>query len=122
MWKDFLLALQFLTIIRVRTTPPFGERSFGRSAAFFPLVGTMLGAIVWGVDRALTEVCPFSLRNLVAVAVLAVLSRGLHFDGLADSADGLFGSHDPEGRLSIMKDSRIGTFGTLALVGVVLFK
>jgi adenosylcobinamide-GDP ribazoletransferase len=43
-------------------------------------------------------------------------------DGLADSADGLFGGHDPERRLAIMKDSRIGTFGTLALLGVILFK
>ena len=64
----------------------------------------------------LQEVCPSSLRNLLVVAALALLSRGLHFDGLADSADGLFGGYDREHRLAIMKDSRIGTFGTLALL------
>ena len=122
MLNEFLLALQFLTIIQVKKTVPFDDRSFGRSAAFFPLVGALLGALVWGIDIALQNVCPLALRNLILVAVLAILSRGLHFDGLADSADGLFGSHDRERRLAIMKDSRIGTFGTLALLGVVLFK
>jgi adenosylcobinamide-GDP ribazoletransferase len=119
---EFLLALQFLTILPIKTTLPFGERSFGRSAAFFPLVGVILGALVWGGDRVLQEVCPSSLRNLLVVAAFALLSRGLHFDGLADSADGLFGGHDRERRLAIMKDSRIGTFGTLTLLSVVLFK
>ena len=122
MLNEFLLALQFLTIIQIKKTLPFDERSFGRSAAFFPLVGAILGTLVWGIDIALQNVCPLALRNLILVAVLAILSRGLHFDGLADSADGLFGSHDREHRLAIMKDSRIGTFGTLALLGVVLFK
>ena len=122
MLNEFLLALQFLTIIQIKKTLPFDERSFGRSAAFFPLVGAILGTLVWGIDIALQNVVPLALRNLILVAVLAILSRGLHFDGLADSADGLFGSHDRERRLAIMKDSRIGTFGTLALLGVVLFK
>ena len=122
MFGELLLALQFLTILRIKTTLPFDERSFGRSARFFPLVGAILGVVVWGGDRVLQEVCPSSLRNLLVVAALALLSRGLHFDGLADSADGLFGGHDRERRLAIMKDSRIGTFGTLALLSVVLFK
>ena len=122
MLNEFLLALQFLTIVQIKKTLPFDERSFGRSAAFFPLIGAILGAIVRGIDIALQNVVPLALRNLTLVAALGILSRGLHFDGLADSADGLFGSHDRERRLAIMKDSRIGTFGALALLGVVLFK
>lgn len=122
MHAEFLLALQFLTIIQIKKTLPFADRMFGRSAAFFPLVGALLGMLVWGVDGVLQNVVPFALRNLILVAALSILSRGLHLDGLADSADGLFGSHDRERRLAIMKDSRIGTFGTLILVGVVLFK
>jgi len=120
--NEFLLALQFLTIFQLKKTLPFDERSFGCSAAFFPVVGIILGALAWGVDTLLQSFVPLTLRNLILVAVLAILSRGLHFDGLADSVDGLFGSHDREHRLAIMKDSRIGTFGTLALLGVVLFK
>jgi adenosylcobinamide-GDP ribazoletransferase len=119
---EFLLALQFLTIIHITQALPFDERSFGRSVAFFPLVGALLGALVWAVDIVLQGIVPLTLRNLTLVAALALLSRGLHFDGLADSADGLFGSYDRDRRLAIMKDSRIGTFGTLALVGVVLCK
>jgi adenosylcobinamide-GDP ribazoletransferase len=120
--REFLLALQFLTIIQIKPTLPFDRFVFGHSAAFFPLIGAIVGAIVWGVDRALALVCPSSLQNVVIVALLTILSRGLHADGLADSADGLFGGHDRERRLAIMKDSRIGTFGALALLGVVLFK
>lgn len=122
MFSELLLAVQFLTILQVKKTLPFDEHSFGRSAAFFPLVGVILGGIVWGGDSMLQDICPAVLRNLLVVAAFAILSRGLHFDGLADSADGLFGGHDRERRLAIMKDSRIGTFGTLALLGVILFK
>ena len=120
--NEFLAALQFLTIIQLAPTLPFEERAFGRSAAFFPVVGALLGVIVWGIDGVLQPLCPVTLRNLLLVAALAILSRGLHFDGLADSADGLLGSHDRARRLAIMKDSRIGTFGALALIGIVLFK
>ncbi len=122
MLNEFLLALQFLSVIQIKKTLPFDERAFGRSAAFFPLVGAILGIIVWGVDITFQPFVPPSLRNLIVVAVFAMLSRGLHFDGLADSADGLLGSHDRERQLAIMKDSRIGTFGALVLVGVLLFK
>src|SRR5262245_2018026 len=120
--SEFLLALQFLTVIQFTKTLPFDEHTFGRSAAFFPLVGVIIGAIVWGADRVLVLMGPSSLQSLMIVALLTILSRGLHVDGLADSADGLFGGHDPERRLAIMKDSRIGTFGVLALLGIVLFK
>lgn len=120
--REFLLALQFLTIIPIKPTLPFDRYAFGHSAAFFPLVGALIGAIVWGADRALALMCPPSLQSLMIVTLLTILSRGLHIDGLADSADGLFGGHDPERRLAIMKDSRIGTFGALAVLSVVLFK
>lgn len=58
----------------------------------------------------------------MAIAALAIFSRGLHLDGLADSADGVFGGRDRQHRLDIMKDSRIGTFGALALMGILLLK
>lgn len=122
MRTELLSALQFLTIFQLTKTLPFDERLFGRSSAYFPVVGLILGAFVWGADTLLQKTFPPTLRNLVLVVALVILSRGLHLDGLADSADGLFGGLDRERRLSIMKDSRIGTFGTLALISVVLFK
>ena len=122
MITEFLIALQFLTIIRLRNTAPFAHDTLGRAGAFFPAVGFSLGVIVWGLDSVLSLFLPYSLSNIFVVAALAWLSRGLHLDGLADSADGLLGSMDRRQSLAIMKDSRIGVFGTLALLGVVLLK
>jgi adenosylcobinamide-GDP ribazoletransferase len=119
---EFLIALQFLTIIRLKETLPFDDSALGRSAIFFPLVGLLIGSITWGLDRGLRSFCPIGLRNILVVAALAILSRGLHLDGLADSADGLLGSSERQRSLAIMKDSVIGTFGALALIGVLLLK
>ena len=120
--REFLIALQFLTIFSIRKTVPFDEVGFGRSAAFFPLVGGLIGGLVWSLDLLLTPICPPMIRSVLLTAALAVCSRGLHLDGLADSADGFFGGRDRQHCLDIMKDSRIGTFGALALVGVLLLK
>lgn len=122
MFREFVIALQFLTIFSIRKTLPFDEVGFGRSAAFFPLVGVLIGGLVWGLDLMLSSVCPAALRSVIVTAGLAILSRGLHLDGLADSADGIFGGRDRQHCLDIMKDSRIGTFGVLALTGVLLLK
>jgi adenosylcobinamide-GDP ribazoletransferase len=119
---EFLIAFQFLTVITVRKTLPFDEVAFGRSAAFFPLVGGIMGGIVWALDRILSPFVPPTLLSVVLTMMLAILSRGLHLDGLADSADGFFGGRDRQHCLDIMKDSRIGTFGALALTGVLLLK
>jgi adenosylcobinamide-GDP ribazoletransferase len=120
--REFLIALQFLTIFSIRKTLPFDEVGFGRSAAFFPLIGGILGGLVWSLDLFLTPACPSAIRSVLLTAALAIFSRGLHLDGLADSADGFFGGRDRQHRLDIMKDSRIGTFGVLALAGVLLLK
>ena len=122
MFREFLIALQFLTIFTIRKTLLFDEVGFGRSAAFFPLIGGIIGGLVWSLDLILTPVCPTVIRSILLTAALAVFSRGLHLDGLADSADGFFGGRDRQHCLDIMKDSRIGTFGVLALTGVLLLK
>ena len=121
-FREFLIAFQFLTIFSIRKTLPFDEVGFGRSAAFFPLVGGIIGGLVWSLDLLLPLVCPPAIRSVLLTAALAIFSRGLHLDGLADSADGFFGGRDRQHCLDIMKDSRIGTFGVLALAGVLLLK
>jgi adenosylcobinamide-GDP ribazoletransferase len=121
-FREFLIAFQFLTIFSIRKTLPFDEVGFGRSAAFFPLIGGIIGGFVWSLDLILTPVCPPVIRSVLLTAALAIVSRGLHLDGLADSADGFFGGRDRQHCLDIMKDSRIGTFGVLALTGVLLLK
>lgn len=122
MFTEFLVALQFLTIVRLRATATFEVDTLGRAGAFFPLVGLLLGTTLWGIDKLLAVFAPFSLVNIVLIAALVGFTRGLHLDGVADSADGLWGSMEKQRSLRIMKDSRIGTFGALALIGVLVLK
>lgn len=122
MLTEFFVALQFLTIIRIRTGLPFDDQTLGRSGAFFPAVGVLIGGIVWMLQQEIFLFFPFPLSAVFLLIALIVLSRGLHLDGVADSADGLFGGSDPQRRLAIMKDSRIGVFGALALISLILLK
>lgn len=122
MLTEFFVALQFLTVIRIRTTLPFDEDTLGRAGAYFPIVGVLIGSVVWMLDHGLSLFLPPALSTVLIILALIILSRGLHLDGLADSADGLFGSSDPQRSLTIMKDSRIGVFGALALLSILLVK
>jgi adenosylcobinamide-GDP ribazoletransferase len=98
------------------------HRAAGAGSAWaWPLVGAALGALAAGVASAalMTGVTPGVTAALV-LATMALLTGGLHEDGLADTADGLFGGWTKQRRLEIMKDSRIGSYGMLALMLVTL--
>jgi adenosylcobinamide-GDP ribazoletransferase len=114
------VALIFLTRLPV----PFDGRAdpveLARSVAWFPLVGALVGlagGAAYGL--AATAGLPPHLAALPALAATILLTGALHEDGLADSADGL-GGRDPERRLLIMRDSRIGSYGTIALALALL--
>jgi len=113
----FACAVQFLTRLPVRT-PRFEPGDVYRSAAYFPLVGQVVGAISAGVWIAASQVWQGLIPALLAVTAGILLTGALHEDGLADTADGL-GGHDRQSRLAIMKDSRAGTYGVVALVLVL---
>lgn len=112
------LALAFLTVIPVR--PRGGARPLGEAAVWFPLVGALVGGLA-GATRFYGEVLfgP-AVASVLALVVLAALTGALHQDGLADCADGLGAHGDRARRLSVMRDSAIGTFGTLALLAWAL--
>jgi len=114
--KLLFCALQFLTRIPVPQFPDFDTEWTTRSAKYFPLVGALVGAIcaavLWGAHQLWTSPLP----ALLAVTAGIVITGAFHEDGLADAVDGLAGGRDAAHRLTIMKDSRIGTYGTLALV------
>lgn len=83
----------------------------------FPLVGVLVGAIVGAVAGAAGLLgLPPLVGGFLAVAAGLFATGALHEDGLADCADGFWGGRDPDRRLDIMRDSRIGTYGTLALI------
>jgi len=118
--KSFLAAIAFLTRLPIRA--PFTAEDVGRGAIFFPLVGAGIGGLQWALwSGAVGYLTPLVAATLV-VAFGAWLTRGLHWDGLADFVDGLGGGWTREDALRIMKDSRIGAFGGLALILVVVLK
>lgn len=119
---DPLLAVEFLTVVRVRGWRPVAAETLARAQAFYPLVGLGLGAVLVLVDAALGGTLAAGALAAVLVGGLAVATRGLHLDGLADTFDGLLGGRDPAQRLEIMRDPRLGSFGVSALVLVVLLK
>lgn len=119
--RSLLAAFQFLTILPVKIA--LDEGDFERSPKWFPLVGLILGALTILGDGALTFLgFKGVLRSILTVGLLAALSGGLHLDGLADSADGFLSARPKERILEIMRDSRIGTMGVLALVFLLAVK
>jgi adenosylcobinamide-GDP ribazoletransferase len=114
--KNRLLgSLQFLTVL------PLGGQtaSPGESALFFPMVGALLGASTGALFAGALTVLGRSLSALIALAWLAAITGCLHEDGLADVADAVRAGRTREKIMLILKDSRIGTYGALALVVTV---
>lgn len=109
-------AAQFLTRLPIPGPRAWSDDLLARSARYFPLVGLGVGTIC-GVAFLVARLAwpSGALPALLAVAVGAALTGGFHEDGLADAADGLGGGQTPEQRLAIMKDSRLGSYGALAL-------
>ncbi|MDP2819098.1 MAG: adenosylcobinamide-GDP ribazoletransferase [Polaromonas sp.] len=129
--RHYLLAVQFFT--RIPVTGRLAEWvgcspvMLRASAAHFPGIGWLVGAAAAGVYVLLLALLPASpFAPLVAAALSTVatvlLTGGFHEDGLADVADGLGGSSDRDRALEIMKDSRVGAFGAMALVLALLSK
>lgn len=107
-------AVQFLTRIPLSSSAASAE-SLRRAPLFFPLVGLGIGCFTAGVLWLAGLVWPVWIAVLLALAVELRLTGALHEDGLADFCDGFGGGWDREQVLRILKDSRIGTYGTLGL-------
>lgn len=129
--RHFLLALQFFTRLpvtgRLAQWVGYSPSMLRASAAHFPGVGWVVGGLTAGIFAAGLQVLP-SLQGSAWVAAglstafSALLTGAFHEDGLADTADGLGGGQTREQALEIMKDSRIGTYGTVALALALLIK
>lgn len=121
MVTSVLTAVAFLTRIPIRNAACTPE-AIGRSTPFFPLVGALLGmsnvAVLWMLPRAM----PPTLMATVIVLTGILLTGALHFDGLADMADGFGGGRTRDDVLRIMRDHQIGTYGAIALVMTLLLQ
>lgn len=107
------VAVAFLTRVPVRHGD---EIAMGRIARWFPVVGAGVGLFSAAVLASSREILSNQVSAVLAVMAGVLVTGGFHHDGLADSADGLVGGWTPEQRLQILKDSRHGTYGVLALV------
>jgi adenosylcobinamide-GDP ribazoletransferase len=111
----FFCALQFLTRLPAPRHAGFEPDWIARSTPWFPVVGWIVGALSAGVLWLASRVWPMPVAAVLAVVCGLLATGGFHEDGLADTADGLGGGQTRARRLEIMKDSRLGTYGALAL-------
>lgn len=116
--RTLAAAIQFLTVLPV----PGGAIAPGRAALFFPLVGAILGALGAGLYLLLVPSIGSSVAALLVLVLWVGITGGLHEDGLADIADAVRAGRPRARILSILKDSRLGVFGGLALLFSVLLR
>ncbi|MEM6549055.1 MAG: adenosylcobinamide-GDP ribazoletransferase [Pseudomonadota bacterium] len=113
--RAFLTAVQFLTRLPV-PDPGWEDGQLRRALAWFPAVGAGIGAVGGGVYWASAPILPPALAAGLALGAIIWLTGALHEDGLADTADGLGGHWDADRALEIMRDSRLGSYGAVALI------
>lgn len=115
------LAFAFLTRLPLPPVGPLPAGVLASTMGLFPLVGAAVGAIGTIVFALAAVALPNALAALLAIAATILVTGALHEDGLADVADGFGGGTDRDAKLAIMKDSRIGSFGLLAVtLGLLL--
>jgi adenosylcobinamide-GDP ribazoletransferase len=115
-------ALRFLTILPIPGMPSMSEQSIARAIPLFPLAGALIGALLAGVGLAAGALWDEWARAALVVVAWGVVTAGLHLDGLSDTFDAVMSWRPRERKLEIMKDSRIGAMGALALAAVLALK
>jgi adenosylcobinamide-GDP ribazoletransferase len=118
-WGPIAASIGFLTVIPVPQVA-MSPRLVERSIALYPLIGTIIGALLGGIGLWLDSFLPAGPIAALLIAGGTLITGGLHLDGLMDTADGLFGGWSREQRLTIMRDSRVGAFGVIAGVVAVV--
>lgn len=127
--QSFLIGLQFLTRIYLVKQTVWTEEGFGKSVRYFPLVGAVLGLCYGGAAFMMFNIVPhfgyyvphhFGVALLVAMTV--ALTGGIHCDGFMDTCDGVFSGRPRDRMLEIMKDSRVGSFGVVSFVLLILLQ
>jgi adenosylcobinamide-GDP ribazoletransferase len=121
-WHIFLTAVIFFTRIPVSRFFEYRDEYAPQAARYFPLVGLLIGVLTAGVFLGAQSMVSLPLAVLVSMAFSVLLTGAFHEDGFADMCDGLGGGWEKEQVLSIMKDSRLGTYGALGLFFVIMLK
>lgn len=123
---DFITGFQFLTRIPIVSQSEWSVESFGRSVKFFPMIGGIIGLLLFGFVYIMQNFWGSKVPiHGIAIGVIVfeiLLTGGLHCDGLMDTVDGVFSGRPRERMLEIMKDSRVGAFGAMAFSLLILVK
>jgi adenosylcobinamide-GDP ribazoletransferase len=117
--KRLIAALQFLTIIPLGKSAIYDPKGM---IPFFPIVGLIIGGLLSIFDHVALRFWPSQTTAILDVVLLVVITAALHLDGLGDTADGVLGHRSREKALAIMKDSRIGVMGLVAIICTLAVK
>ena len=118
----FWTALQFLTVFPTPLPHKVTAKTSGQSLVYFPLVGLILGAILLGLHYSLILILPSSVVNALLITALVILTGAHHLDGFIDTCDGIIAGKSKKERLAIMSDSKVGTFGIVGAILLLLLK
>ena len=118
--SSIVAAFQFLTTSPTLIKRMFTSQEMGRAVGWFPLVGVVLGLLLYGINNMAQLIFPVSVSAAITLFAWVIFTRAFHLDGLMDTCDGLFGGFTAERRLEIMKDSRMGAFGVAGGVLILL--
>lgn len=121
MIKGLILSLQFFTRIPINMEIDFNKENLKYSVFFLPLVGIIIGGL-GGLVYYLLAPYNLMIASFLTLIITIILTGGLHLDGLSDTFDGFFSNREKKETLEIMKDSRIGAFGVLSIVLIIIFK
>ena len=113
--RKILIAISFFTRFPIKLKD-VSEEEFYDSMIFMPLVGLLVGAILFAVSWVLSYIHVIQLQALFTMIVYIWITGGLHLDGFADTVDALFSARDHAKMMEIMKDSRLGSFGAIGLI------
>ena len=115
-------AAGFLTILPVMPISPARDETVAASLKWFPAIGFALGAMICVIDFLLGRWFGSFIRSLLTIAIVTAITGAVHLDGLADTADALGAGRDRARALTILRDSRIGSFGAIALFFALALK
>lgn len=117
-----LVAVQFLTVAPALLRRNITPLELGKSVAYFPLAGLLIGLLLFGLHRLLEAVFPAGVGAAILLGVWLLCSGALHFDGFLDAVDGLLGGRTTEDRLRILRDESVGAFAVAAGGTLLLLK
>jgi adenosylcobinamide-GDP ribazoletransferase len=120
--RIFILTLQFFTRIPINVDLKATDEDFAKGVSFFPIVGLIIGAFSLAVMIAASKLLGGLFPLICCLIAGTAITGGFHVDGLADTCDGIFSSRTRDKMLEIMRDSRIGTIGTIAIIFDYLLK